>query len=87
MAAIDKIYGSREQWHELRKYMKKNCEQYLKQMYPEPNPDNECSPICNLTIEADKFLYLNCPLDFVLDRLAEQHSEKLLEAWDHEKKG
>lgn len=86
MAYIDKIYGSRGQWHELRKYMEKNCKEYLAHMYPEPDPDNECSPLCNLPIEADKFLYLNCPLDFVLDRLTEQHSEEILEDWDHGQK-
>lgn len=91
MAAMDKIYGSIDDWVELYLWLKKNKPRYIKQFLydcPSIHPSKE---ICSIpgfsekqrmigmfSVEADKFLYKNCPLKFVRKRLKQQYSKESL---------
>lgn len=79
MAYIDKIYGSRGQWIELEQFLKNNKKSFLNYLYPCPKEEsgNE-NPLSNFTLEADMWLIENCPLDFVQERLKEQHPSMYL---------
>ena len=73
MAGIDKIYGTYEQYQELKKWLKENCPGYLKYMY-EHEPFEGVLSIANFSQRADWYLQNNCPLDFVQDRIKDQYS-------------
>jgi hypothetical protein len=81
MAAIDKIYGSREEWKELRVWLNTNRWDFMKNMYTEPEISG---PLANFTEEQDKWLWENCPLFFVRNRLKEQYKEYDLEGEYHD---
>jgi hypothetical protein len=71
MAAIDKIYGTRKQWNRLHAFLFQTKIEYIeKYMYTQPEVEG---PIANFSKEANEWLWENCPLDFVRERLAEQY--------------
>ena len=75
MAAIDKIYGTKEQREELGKYLKENLPtslKYLYRWYPEWNDGNNHS-ISNFPEWMDKWLLINCPLTWVTDYIKDQY--------------
>ena len=73
MAAIDKIYGTKKQWQQLRDWLEKHKPDALCYMYKKP--PNSCGeyPLSNFPSEIDYWLISNCPLDFVQERLQEQY--------------
>ena len=89
MAAIDKIYGTQDQYLELEKWLLKNqkpikslvdveSNQYeyvlpTDCLYDEEGYNEEHRPISNFGISIDEWLKENCPLDFVQKRLREQY--------------
>ena len=74
MAAIDKIYGSNDQWIKFNAWAVKNRSSILPSFYPlEGYDDVNCRPITNLSEEEDMWLLDNCPLKFVTDRIKEQY--------------
>lgn len=73
MAAIDKIYGTREQHDEFRIWAEKNNPDILKYLYPKEDQEGECIVIANLPEEIDKWLWENCNFDFIIERLEEQY--------------
>lgn len=76
MAAIDKIYGSKGQWIELDKFLRKHKKhEWLKYLRTMPNNDSFDNPISNFPREVDMWLMDNCPLDFVQERLKEQYGK------------
>ena len=73
MAAIDKIYGSYDQYMQLRKFLKKNKPEYLDYLYDPPPKEALGVPLCNFPSHADDWLVKNCTLDFVQEKLELQH--------------
>jgi len=75
MAAIDKIYGSNEQWHELHDWLVHENPKLIKYLYPPTGyKDGTDRPISNFSMEADLWLWDNCPLQFVLAGLSFQYN-------------
>ena len=79
MAGIDKIYGTYEQQKQLRKYLNNVAPQFLHCLYDYDQDINDeigIRPISNFSTEADIFLWDNCPLPFVIERLKEQYNNE-----------
>lgn len=75
MAYIDKIYGTKKQWKQLRDYLiKNNLAHWTEQMSTNPCSKGEVV-IANFYKFQDIYLIQNCPLDFVQNRLKEQYSK------------
>lgn len=75
MAAIDKIYGTRNQHIELRNWLLRNNPKALKYLYEEEIDNNEHRnrPISNFPEEIDKWLLENCPIEWVTDYIKLQY--------------
>ncbi len=73
MAEIDKIYGTKKQWRQLHDYLFQKNTPFLINMYP--CPDKGKGPIANFDCDQDMWLKDNCPLEFVQERLKEQHKD------------
>ena len=80
MAGIDKICGTEKQLIEFRKWLKENKPEYLdmvndpeNEFYFKPDGENDLVSISNFSEEADKWLYLNCTILFVVERIHEQY--------------
>jgi hypothetical protein len=74
MAGIDKIYGTKEQWEELFRYLAINRPQYCKFLYSPWGSTGEPMMISNFPVYADRWLWKHCPLLWVKDRLKEQYN-------------
>ena len=77
MAAIDKIYGTQEDRVELKEWLKKNKPSYLSSLitngvyiYPD-----KTRAIAMFDSQEDRWLWRNCDLTFVRERLLEQYSD------------
>jgi hypothetical protein len=68
MAACDNLYGTKKQWKQLYKFLKKNKAEWLVSMYPEPDVDGVETRIC-YTGNVQGWLYENCPLKWVKEKL------------------
>lgn len=87
MAAIDKIYGSKNQYKDLKGFLTTHNKQHwiALYMYPEPKEYSFESPLCNFPEYIDKWLWQNCDLKFVRGRLEEVYDQKTLDYWkNHE---
>lgn len=73
MAGIDKIYGTWEEQEKLRKYCEKADPDLLDYLYGYEE-GRDIRPISNFSNGADGFLWDNCPLNFVKERLKEQYN-------------
>lgn len=73
MAAIDKIYGSQDDWYEFYNWLKNNKASYIKYLYPEEGYEFDDRPISNFPEECDMWLLKNCPLDWVVGRIKVQY--------------
>jgi hypothetical protein len=77
MAAIDKIYGTEEQYAEFKKWLKKHKPSAIKYLYMEGGwMPNEERPISNFPQRIDMWLIENCPIEWVQKRLREQYKIK-----------
>lgn len=81
MAAIDKIYGTYDQWIELHLWVAMSKRpQYCQHFYSTPryNGDdpNEYGPIMNNPIRVDMWLYFTCPFDWVKRRIEVMYGGK-----------
>jgi len=87
MASIDKIYATKEQRDALADWLQENKPEYLKYLYYWDWPPNDTRehPISNFPEHVDVFLYNNCPLQFVKNRIAEQYGESLQVTLDADK--
>ena len=65
MAGSDNLYGTKEEWKELRDFLKKNQPYFLGYMYGEPLGEQR---IC-YTAEIQGYLYEYCPLLWVKERM------------------
>lgn len=77
MAAIDKIYGTNEQYDELYTWMDANYPSYLPYFYPKDGYTSDNRPIANLPCSGDYLLAKYCPIQWVLNALKEQYGGKL----------
>ncbi len=75
MAAIDKIYGTKEQRNAFYLWCADNYPEALPFFYLWRWNDGGVHPITNFTTAIDMWLLDNCPLDFVLARIREQYEE------------
>jgi len=81
MAGIDKIYGTYEDREELKKWLKHNKPSYLPFLITNGvyiYPDNTRA-IARFGTQQDRWLWRNCPLPLVRERLAEQYTD--IERW------
>jgi len=75
MAAIDKIYGSQEDYNELKSWLEDNFPKGLKYLYPEEGYDKEDRPISNFPIWVDEYLIENCSIEWVVNYIKHQHGK------------
>ena len=77
MAAIDKIYGTYEQWCELHAWIARSRRpQYCAFFYPTPAYNSGERAIAYFPERADKWLWENCPFNWVREQLVHQYGEK-----------
>jgi len=75
MAAIDKIYGSTEQYDEFLEWVRENKPSLERYFYPRDGFMKDYDrPITNFPESEDIWLIRNCPLDFVMARLKVQYT-------------
>lgn len=75
MAAVDKIYGTTEQYDALRDWLEENKPELLMCLYQRDGyKNNNSRPISNFPTWADKWLMANCPFVWVRDAIAEQYN-------------
>jgi hypothetical protein len=80
MAAVDKIYGSTEQYDEFRLWLAENKPELMACLYARDGyKNNKSRPISNFPVWADKWLMANCPLGWVRDAIAEQYNLDFIE--------
>lgn len=76
MAGIDKIYGTYHEWVELHGWVAKSKRpQYCQYFYTTP-PYGQSGPITNTPTRVDKWLWDNCPFDWVKRRLKQMYGGK-----------
>lgn len=74
MAAIDKIYGSTQEYDIFCKWAKENRAEILKYFYPRNGyKDKHDRPITNLPEKEDMWLLENCQIEFIIKRIKEQY--------------
>lgn len=72
MAAIDKIYGTPEQWDAMRDWLSTKREEFVQHMYPRPKEDR--GPLSNFPLEVDAWLWTQKDLpEFIRDGLRNQY--------------
>lgn len=77
MAAIDKIYGTNEQYDIFYTWCEKNCKKAIMYFYKRDGyKDNSSRPITNLPEDIDMWLLDNCDIKFVTDYIKEQYDMK-----------
>lgn len=75
MAAIDKIYGTHDEWIQLRDWLRAHYPHGLERIYPEPPADGEEYHLSNFDVGTDMFLRDHCDIPFVRDSLRKQGYE------------
>lgn len=88
MAALDKIYGTKEQMLEFRNWCKKNNKEALNYFYTwtdEMLKSNSEHVITNFPITTDRWLIQNCPINWVKDKIHEQYGPITISKWEKEK--
>ena len=77
MASIEKIYGTREQYLQLKDWINDNRPELLRFLYPiEPAAGAADAVIANFPVRVDQWLLDNCNIDFVIDRIKDQYHIK-----------
>lgn len=82
MAAIDKIYGTQEQYDELEAWIKKDAKRRwitkmnkkaLSQMYSKEGYPKQNRPIAKFSYEVDMWLLNQCPFLWLNHKIREQY--------------
>lgn len=73
MASIDKIYGTDEQYDIFYDWCLKHNKTLLLYFYPKDDVIGNIRPITNTPVHVDIWLWNNCDLDFVKERLREMY--------------
>ena len=77
MAAIDKIYGTFDQWCELHQWVARSKRpQYCRYFYPTPIYQKGDGEIMNNPVVVDRWLYENCPFKWIKKKLKEMYGGK-----------
>lgn len=77
MAAIDKIYGTKEEHDEFKLWAETNKPNILKYFYTWEGEwliDDYQHPITNFPVAIDEWLLENCPIEWVIIQIKEQYS-------------
>ena len=80
MSAIDKIYGTKAQHDTFREWCGENRPEALRFFYDWAWDDGGEHPITNFPERLDLWLWANCPIEFVRDRITEQYGKAWLRA-------
>jgi hypothetical protein len=74
MAGIDKIYGTQEQYKELRAFLVKRHRYALKYLWPEDcYTPGETRVISNFPVKVDMWLLKYCKIPWVIEAIKEQY--------------
>lgn len=74
MAAIDKLYGTNKQYHQLRGFLHIEKPEYKKYMYPEPPPVDDMAHAISCFPEfVDAWLLDNCNISWVKEQILDQY--------------
>lgn len=73
MSAIDKLFGNKEQYEELRSYLSKNNPSMLENLYSYKDND-KIESIAVFTYEQDMWLLEYCPFKWVTNQILEQYN-------------
>ena len=73
MAAIDKIYATKAERDEFHQWCSGHKPDALPYFYDWKWSDDGTYPITNFPEDIDGWLVLNCPIEFVLERIGEQY--------------
>lgn len=77
MAAIDKLYATGKQCHQLRMWLYENKPDLVKYLQDDADWDSDKTrAISMFPQEADKWLLENCPIEWVTDQIREQYDLK-----------
>jgi hypothetical protein len=74
MAGIDKIYGTTAEYDEFKAWCKKHRPSALDYFYPREATGDFGRQITNLPTEEDIWLYDNCTIGWVVNRIREQYN-------------
>ncbi len=74
MAAIDKIYGTADEWQQFRDWLEVNNSALIDYLYPKPK---ERGVISSFPHSVDGWLILNCDLPFILEQIIDQYELEL----------
>ena len=82
MAAIEKIYGKQSEWKQLVKWLIFNQPSFLKYMNIMPESPDTASALSTFPIslfprEADEFLLIKCPMEFLKQQIRENYDNCL----------
>jgi hypothetical protein len=73
MAAIDKIYGTQEQYLEFKEWLKDNKPSATRYLYPEKCTNEKDRAISNFPETIDMWLLDNCPIKWVVEYIKDQY--------------
>lgn len=73
MAAIDKIYGSREEWDQIFAWLTEFYPNRVFEMYERPQSRDLDVPLSNFSDETNLFLWNHCDMGLVQYRLKQQY--------------
>ncbi len=86
MASIDKTYVNAKQWLEAKQFLQENHEQIMRELgstinlyYSEPPEQDTEFVLWNTSEITDVWLWKNCPLEFIKQRLQQQYDTEWLE--------
>ena len=86
MAAVDKIYGTKKEYLELKAWLEVNNPELLMRLYhhfwKDECDDNKIKAISNFSTEADIWLLKNSPFDWVKERINGTMYDKSVENID-----
>lgn len=77
MAYLDKMYGTYTEWCSLFSFLKEKKPEYVRYLYNPPPQEGKDHPLSNFSLEADMYLWENCPLEFVKNNLRRQYSQNM----------
>jgi hypothetical protein len=82
MAAVDKIYGTHEQYKEFRSWCYENKNEALQYFYLWDTDDKYSHVICLLPEELDLWMLHHCTLEWVVESIREQYGLLTMRALD-----
>ena len=84
MAAIDKIYGTDEQYLELKEFISVNIPQSLNELFKPEDVntfDDETRPIGRLSLFTEQYILLKSDLEWAKEKILYAYNFKNVEQW------